>query len=107
MSLFSEASEVIAGGVNSPVRAFAGVGGEPVLPTPAPGVEDAAVPEDVSADASADAADSDLAAPGGNGSGNGSAADANGTLTPTGKDDHGPKMKPADDGETAPDQITP
>jgi glutamate-1-semialdehyde 2,1-aminomutase len=31
MSLFSEASEVIAGGVNSPVRAFAGVGGEPVF----------------------------------------------------------------------------
>ena len=31
MSLFSEACEVIAGGVNSPVRAFAGVGGEPVF----------------------------------------------------------------------------
>ncbi len=31
MSLFSEAREVIAGGVNSPVRAFAGVGGEPVF----------------------------------------------------------------------------
>jgi len=31
MSLFSEASSVIAGGVNSPVRAFAGVGGEPVF----------------------------------------------------------------------------
>ncbi|NOX67986.1 MAG: glutamate-1-semialdehyde 2,1-aminomutase [Gammaproteobacteria bacterium] len=31
MSLFSEASRVIAGGVNSPVRAFAGVGGEPVF----------------------------------------------------------------------------
>jgi glutamate-1-semialdehyde 2,1-aminomutase len=31
MSLFSEARAVIAGGVNSPVRAFAGVGGEPVF----------------------------------------------------------------------------
>jgi glutamate-1-semialdehyde 2,1-aminomutase len=31
MSLFSDAREVIAGGVNSPVRAFAGVGGEPVF----------------------------------------------------------------------------
>jgi len=31
MSHFSEASEVIAGGVNSPVRAFAAVGGEPVF----------------------------------------------------------------------------
>lgn len=31
MSLFSEAREAIAGGVNSPVRAFAGVGGEPVF----------------------------------------------------------------------------
>ncbi len=31
MSYFSEAREVIAGGVNSPVRAFAGVGGEPVF----------------------------------------------------------------------------
>jgi glutamate-1-semialdehyde 2,1-aminomutase len=31
MSLFSEARDVIAGGVNSPVRAFAGVGGEPVF----------------------------------------------------------------------------
>ena len=31
MSLFSEAQQVIAGGVNSPVRAFAGVGGEPVF----------------------------------------------------------------------------
>jgi len=31
MSLFSNAREVIAGGVNSPVRAFAGVGGEPVF----------------------------------------------------------------------------
>jgi glutamate-1-semialdehyde 2,1-aminomutase len=31
MSLFSEASSVIAGGVNSPVRAFTGVGGEPVF----------------------------------------------------------------------------
>ena len=31
MSLFSEAQEIIAGGVNSPVRAFAGVGGEPVF----------------------------------------------------------------------------
>ena len=31
MSLFSEAKQVIAGGVNSPVRAFAGVGGEPVF----------------------------------------------------------------------------
>jgi glutamate-1-semialdehyde 2,1-aminomutase len=31
MSLFSEAREVIAGGVNSPVRAFAAVGGEPVF----------------------------------------------------------------------------
>ena len=29
MSLFSEAREYIAGGVNSPVRAFTGVGGEP------------------------------------------------------------------------------
>ena len=27
-------------------------------------------------------------------------------LTPTGKDDHAPTMQPADDGETAPDQIT-
>ncbi len=31
MSLFSDAQAVIAGGVNSPVRAFAGVGGEPVF----------------------------------------------------------------------------
>jgi len=31
MSLFSDAQQVIAGGVNSPVRAFAAVGGEPVF----------------------------------------------------------------------------
>jgi glutamate-1-semialdehyde 2,1-aminomutase len=31
MSLFTDAQKVIAGGVNSPVRAFAGVGGEPVF----------------------------------------------------------------------------
>lgn len=31
MSYFSDARAVIAGGVNSPVRAFAGVGGEPVF----------------------------------------------------------------------------
>ena len=31
MSLFSNAQAVIAGGVNSPVRAFAGVGGAPVV----------------------------------------------------------------------------
>ena len=31
MTLFTEARQVIAGGVNSPVRAFAGVGGEPVF----------------------------------------------------------------------------
>ena len=31
VSLFTEASQYIAGGVNSPVRAFAGVGGEPVF----------------------------------------------------------------------------
>ncbi len=31
MNLFDEAREVIAGGVNSPVRAFAGVGGDPVF----------------------------------------------------------------------------
>ncbi|MDH3546225.1 MAG: glutamate-1-semialdehyde 2,1-aminomutase [Gammaproteobacteria bacterium] len=31
MSLFEDAKKVIAGGVNSPVRAFAGVGGEPVF----------------------------------------------------------------------------
>ena len=31
MSLFEDARQVIAGGVNSPVRAFAGVGGEPVF----------------------------------------------------------------------------
>lgn len=31
MSLFTDAQQVIAGGVNSPVRAFAGVGGEPVF----------------------------------------------------------------------------
>ena len=31
MSLYSNAREVIAGGVNSPVRAFAGVGGEPIF----------------------------------------------------------------------------
>ena len=31
MSLFSEARDAIAGGVNSPVRAFAGVGGDPVF----------------------------------------------------------------------------
>ncbi len=31
MSLFSEAKKVIAGGVNSPVRAFAAVGGDPVF----------------------------------------------------------------------------
>ncbi len=31
MNLFDEARKVIAGGVNSPVRAFAGVGGEPLF----------------------------------------------------------------------------
>ena len=31
MSYFSDARKVIAGGVNSPVRAFAGVGGDPVF----------------------------------------------------------------------------
>ena len=31
MSLYTDARAVIAGGVNSPVRAFAGVGGEPVF----------------------------------------------------------------------------
>ena len=31
MNLFNEAREIIAGGVNSPVRAFAGVGGDPVF----------------------------------------------------------------------------
>jgi glutamate-1-semialdehyde 2,1-aminomutase len=31
MSLYADARKVIAGGVNSPVRAFAGVGGEPVF----------------------------------------------------------------------------
>ena len=31
MSLFTDARKVIAGGVNSPVRAFASVGGEPVF----------------------------------------------------------------------------
>jgi len=31
MSLYTDARQVIAGGVNSPVRAFAGVGGEPVF----------------------------------------------------------------------------
>ena len=31
MSLFTNAQQFIAGGVNSPVRAFAGVGGEPVF----------------------------------------------------------------------------
>ena len=31
MSLYADAREVIAGGVNSPVRAFAGVGGDPVF----------------------------------------------------------------------------
>jgi len=31
MSLFTDAEAVIAGGVNSPVRAFASVGGEPVF----------------------------------------------------------------------------
>ncbi|NIV17063.1 MAG: glutamate-1-semialdehyde 2,1-aminomutase [Woeseiaceae bacterium] len=31
MSLYTDAQQVIAGGVNSPVRAFAGVGGEPVF----------------------------------------------------------------------------
>jgi len=31
MSLFSDAQQIIAGGVNSPVRAFAGVGGEPIF----------------------------------------------------------------------------
>ena len=31
MSLFTDAQKVIAGGVNSPVRAFASVGGEPVF----------------------------------------------------------------------------
>lgn len=31
MSLFEQAKKVIAGGVNSPVRAFAGVGGDPVF----------------------------------------------------------------------------
>ena len=31
MDLFTEAKKYIAGGVNSPVRAFAGVGGDPVF----------------------------------------------------------------------------
>jgi glutamate-1-semialdehyde 2,1-aminomutase len=31
MSLYTDARKIIAGGVNSPVRAFAGVGGEPVF----------------------------------------------------------------------------
>ena len=31
MSLFAEAKKYIAGGVNSPVRAFAAVGGDPVF----------------------------------------------------------------------------
>ena len=31
MSYFDQAKKVIAGGVNSPVRAFAGVGGDPVF----------------------------------------------------------------------------
>ena len=31
MSLFDDARKYIAGGVNSPVRAFNGVGGEPVF----------------------------------------------------------------------------
>ena len=31
MSLFTDAQRVIPGGVNSPVRAFASVGGEPVF----------------------------------------------------------------------------
>ena len=31
MSLFTEACKYIPGGVNSPVRAFRGVGGEPVF----------------------------------------------------------------------------
>ncbi len=31
MNLFTEAKKYIAGGVNSPVRAFAGVGGDPVF----------------------------------------------------------------------------
>ena len=31
MSLFTNAQQVIAGGVNSPVRAFASVGSEPVF----------------------------------------------------------------------------
>ena len=31
MDLFAEARKYIAGGVNSPVRAFAGVGGDPVF----------------------------------------------------------------------------
>ena len=31
MSHFTDAKQFIAGGVNSPVRAFAGVGGEPVF----------------------------------------------------------------------------
>ena len=31
MSLFTDAQQVIAGGVNSPVRAFASVGGEPIF----------------------------------------------------------------------------
>ena len=31
MSLFTEACKYIPGGVNSPVRAFRGVGGEPIF----------------------------------------------------------------------------
>ena len=31
MSLYTEACKVIPGGVNSPVRAFRGVGGEPIF----------------------------------------------------------------------------
>ena len=37
MSLFQEACKYIPGGVNSPVRAFRGVGGEPIFFKKAPG----------------------------------------------------------------------
>ena len=52
MSLYTEACKVIPGGVNSPVRAFRGVGGEPIFFARASGPHVWAVPfgDDVAVD---------------------------------------------------------
>ena len=55
-ALFAHACELLPGGVNSPVRAFRGVGGEPVLfrPTGAPINENRDFPSPEMHDSAAD-----------------------------------------------------